>query len=99
MMQRRSRSLIALFSVPIAATLVFGVGAATRSNTPEDSPLTLTTSLSERTLTVRKYGEVVKTYGVAIGSADHPTPRGSYGIRKIVWNPAWIPPDSKWAAG
>jgi lipoprotein-anchoring transpeptidase ErfK/SrfK len=98
-MQRRSRSLIALFSVPIAAALVFGVGAASRSNAPEDSPLTLTASLSERTLTLRKYGEVVKTYGVAVGSPSHPTPKGSYGVRKIVWNPPWIPPDEKWAKG
>jgi lipoprotein-anchoring transpeptidase ErfK/SrfK len=41
----------------------------------------------------------VATYGVAIGSPSHPTPPGDYGIRKIVWNPAWIPPDKAWARG
>jgi lipoprotein-anchoring transpeptidase ErfK/SrfK len=96
-MQRRSRSLIALFSVPIAAALVFGVGAATRTPTTEESALTLEASLSNRTLTMRRYGEVVKTYNVAVGAPAHPTPKGSFGVRKIVWNPAWVPPDEKWA--
>ncbi len=98
-MQRRSRSILALLSLPIAATLVFGVGAAMRTDTPQESPLTLEASLSNRTLTLRKYGEVVKVYNVAVGSAAHPTPTGSYGIRKVVWNPPWIPPDAKWAEG
>src|SRR5437868_9761552 len=56
-MQRRSRSLIALFSIPIAAGLVFGVGAATRSNTPSTSALSLEASLGNRTLTVKKFGD------------------------------------------
>src|SRR5215218_5880625 len=54
--------------------------------------LALTASLSERTLTVRRGGETVKVYDVAVGT-------GSYSIRKIVWNAAWVPPDQKWAEG
>ena len=96
-MQRRSRSLIAIYSVPLAAALLFGISAARRPET--DSALRLEASLSTRTLTLTRDGEVVKTYDVAIGAPSHPTPTGTFNIRKIVWNPAWVPPDTKWAQG
>ena len=97
-MQRRSRSLIALFAVPLAGALVFGLGAA-RQPASASSSLTLEASLSARTLTLMRDGEVVKTYPVAIGAQTHPTPTGSFNLKKIVWNPAWVPPDEKWARG
>ena len=97
-MSRRSRSLIALFAVPLAGALVFGLGAA-RSPSTSESSLRLEASLSQRTLTVMRDGEVVKSYSVAIGAAAHPTPTGTFNLRKIVWNPAWVPPDAKWAQG
>ena len=84
-MSRRSRSLIALFALPIAGGLVFGVGAA-RSPSASESSLRLEASLSQRTLTVMRDGEVVKSYSVAIGAAAHPTPTGTFNLRKIVWN-------------
>ena len=97
-MQRRSRSLSALFAVPLAGALVFGLGAA-RQSAAASSSLTLEASLSARTLTLMRDGEVVKTYPVAIGAQTHPTPTGSFNLKKIVWNPAWVPPDEKWARG
>ena len=30
---------------------------------------------------------------------QYPTPRGTFSVQKIVWNPKWVPPDSKWAKG
>jgi lipoprotein-anchoring transpeptidase ErfK/SrfK len=39
----------------------------------------------------------VKSYSVAVGTAKDPTPRGRYSIRKLVWNPGWVPPDEDWA--
>ena len=36
---------------------------------------------------------------MGIGTHSKPTPTGSFKIRKIVWNPAWVPPDEKWAEG
>jgi hypothetical protein len=36
---------------------------------------------------------------VAVGTAKYPTPRGTYEISKIIWNPGWVPPDSPWAKG
>ena len=98
MIQRRTRSILALFAMPLAAALVFGLGAATRPHDP-DAPMWLEASLSSRKLTIRKGDSVVKTYDVAIGHPNHPTPTGNFTVRKIVWNPAWVPPDEKWAQG
>jgi lipoprotein-anchoring transpeptidase ErfK/SrfK len=64
-----------------------------------DGPLTLHADLSARTLYMRVGDEVVGSYPVAIGLDSKPTPTGSFHIRKIVWNPAWVPPDEKWAKG
>jgi lipoprotein-anchoring transpeptidase ErfK/SrfK len=43
--------------------------------------------------------ETIESYSIAIGKDSKPTPAGDFKIRKIVWNPAWIPPDEKWARG
>jgi lipoprotein-anchoring transpeptidase ErfK/SrfK len=97
-MQRRSRSIFALLALPLAGALMLGLSAASAPG-PAESPLTLEASLSGRTLTLVRDGEVVKTYDVAVGAASHPTPTGTFNIRKMVWNPAWVPPDEKWARG
>ena len=100
MMQRRSRKTIALFAAPLAIALVIGLGALrTPTPAPDDTRLDLTARLSARKLIVRKDGEVVKEYDVAVGKDGYPTPTGLFHIRKIVWNPSWVPPDSKWARG
>ena len=62
-----------------------------------DGGVRLSADLSSRTLTVIGANGAIKTFNVAIGTPDYPTPTGSFTIRKIVWNPSWIPPDSKWA--
>jgi lipoprotein-anchoring transpeptidase ErfK/SrfK len=59
--------------------------------------VSLQVDLSERQLYVLEGGEVVESYPVAIGKPSYPTPKGSFNIRRIVWNPRWVPPDSKWA--
>jgi lipoprotein-anchoring transpeptidase ErfK/SrfK len=68
-----------------------------RSTGTVDGRITLRADLSSRTLTVMGNDGVIKTFNVAVGSPKYPTPPGTYTIRKIVWNPSWIPPDSKWA--
>jgi len=60
-------------------------------------PTRLEVSLSERELDVILKGEVVRTYSIAVGMPEHPTPRGSFRTGKIDWNPSWKPPDAKWA--
>jgi hypothetical protein len=100
MMQRRSRNTIALFAVPLATALVIGLGALRAPGpAPDDPRLELTASLSARKLTVRRDGELVKEYDIAVGQDRHPTPTGLFNIQKIVWNPGWVPPDTKWARG
>jgi lipoprotein-anchoring transpeptidase ErfK/SrfK len=59
--------------------------------------LTVNVDLSTRKLVVKSDGKVVGTYDVTVGKAGHETPTGSYKLSKVVWNPSWTPPDSKWA--
>jgi lipoprotein-anchoring transpeptidase ErfK/SrfK len=43
---------------------------------------------------------LVRTFGVATGSPQYPTPLGSYSIATKQYNPWWIPPpNSAWAKG
>jgi lipoprotein-anchoring transpeptidase ErfK/SrfK len=53
--------------------------------------------LSERKLYIKSGDSVLESYDVAVGKGSKPTPQGKYTIRKIVWNPAWVPPDEPWA--
>ncbi len=55
--------------------------------------------ISERTLTLYVDGRVQKTYGVAVGTPGHPTPRGSFHITLKRYMPTWSNPGSAWAAG
>jgi lipoprotein-anchoring transpeptidase ErfK/SrfK len=55
--------------------------------------------LSERRLYLYRAGAEEKTYGVAIGTASHPTPRGSFRIVQKRYMPSWGNPGSAWAAG
>lgn len=61
--------------------------------------LHLQVDLSERQLFVVQDGVVTARYPVAIGKDEYPTPEGRFVIRKVIWNPKWVPPDSKWARG
>jgi lipoprotein-anchoring transpeptidase ErfK/SrfK len=59
----------------------------------------LEVSLDGRELRALDGDEVVRSYPVAIGKDGKPTPPGAFKIRKLIWNPAWKPPDEKWAKG
>ena len=61
--------------------------------------LRLEVDLSERRLDAVVDGQVVETYAVSVGTDRNPTPPGDFKIRKVIWNPAWKPPDAKWARG
>lgn len=65
----------------------------------ENATLRLRVDLSERQLYVEENGDVVKTYAVAVGTSKHPTPRGSFAIDHVIWNPRWVPPKTEWARG
>lgn len=85
----------------LAALSIGGLGAAAhRANAAPramDEDVYLEADISERTLTIYNGDETVHTYPVAVGRESKPTPRGTFRIRKIIWNPEWIPPDQPWA--
>lgn len=62
-------------------------------------PLRLEASVSERMLHVYVGDSLVTSYPVAVGKPQYPTPRGRFTIERVIWNPGWVPPDSKWARG
>lgn len=71
-----------------------------RTTKPEPSgPLQLVVDLSDRMLYVKRGDDVVDSHQVAVGKPAHPTPKGEFQVRRLVWNPRWVPPDSKWAKG
>ncbi|MDP9193415.1 MAG: L,D-transpeptidase [Acidobacteriota bacterium] len=59
--------------------------------------LRLEIDLSNRELQVLEDGNVIESYSVSVGEDEYPTPEGNFTIRKVIWNPGWVPPDSKWA--
>lgn len=67
---------------------------------PAAGVLELRASISQRTLVVLRGDSVLGQYQVAVGLDEYPTPRGEYWIKKIVWNPRWVPPpNADWAKG
>lgn len=63
------------------------------------APLTLSASIGARILTVRVGDSVAATYAVSVGADGHPTPTGTFTIRRLIWNPRWVPPKEPWARG
>ena len=57
----------------------------------------LVANLTEKILYTHLGDSVVDMYDIADGKEPYPTPRGSFKIRKLTWNPSWRPPDSEWA--
>jgi lipoprotein-anchoring transpeptidase ErfK/SrfK len=79
-----------LFLVAIACLLLTSAASA---------ELRLEIDLSDRELRAVIDGQVAETFAVSIGNERKPTPTGEFKIRKLIWNPAWKPPNEKWARG
>ncbi|HVR41380.1 MAG TPA: L,D-transpeptidase [Thermoanaerobaculia bacterium] len=62
-------------------------------------PVTLYVSLGEKIMEAHQGEAVVGTYVISPGLPKHPTPKGDFLIRRLVWNPRWVPPDETWAKG
>ena len=99
MRQRRSRSKLALYGLPIALTLGIGLAAYREPAPVAENALSMTASLGTRTLVVKRGDEVIKEFPIAVGKEKNPTPKGSFTVKRVVWNPAWVPPKSRWARG
>jgi lipoprotein-anchoring transpeptidase ErfK/SrfK len=68
--------------------------------TAASAQIHLEVTLGGKTLDVRDANnKAIASYQISPGMANHPTPPGSFTIRKIVWNPAWVPPNVGWAKG
>lgn len=93
--------IVGLLLLPVAGILINAAWAEYLK--PRDAgaqqlaPIRLRADLSDKILYVQQGGKVVKTYTFADGSAKYPTPRGTFRVGKVIWHPAWVPPDSRWA--
>lgn len=70
---------------------------AANENRAEAQSLRILVDLSTRRLKLYDSDTLVYQYDISVGSPRYPTPPGRYHIRRIVWNPAWKPPESGWA--
>jgi lipoprotein-anchoring transpeptidase ErfK/SrfK len=82
--------------VGAAVPAVAGSGDAASAR-KDAAAFSLAIDLSDRKLYVMEGEEVVDSYSVAVGQPRHPTPRGNFTARRIVWNPRWVPPNERWA--
>jgi lipoprotein-anchoring transpeptidase ErfK/SrfK len=73
---------------------LFATSASTSSKA-----VTLAVSTKKNIMELRVGSKVIHRYDVSVGKKAHPTPKGTYGVNHIVWNPAWNPPKEKWAKG
>ena len=96
------RKIIGVLLLPVAGVLINAAHAEylepRDAGAQQPAGIRLRADLSDKILYVEQGGKVVKTYTFADGSAKYPTPKGTFRVGKVIWNPAWVPPDSKWAA-
>jgi lipoprotein-anchoring transpeptidase ErfK/SrfK len=101
----RGRHLLA-----VAAALSLGALATAAATSPQASAesvearaadgVQLRASLGQKRLVIMDGGQVVREFGIAIGSPKFPTPTGQFTVRKMIWNPGWVPPKNRaWARG
>jgi hypothetical protein len=63
----------------------------------EKNPVVVTVSRAGKTVRIFKRGELSKSYNVAVGQPEYPTPTGQYVIQNKQLNPTWSVPNSDWA--
>lgn len=98
----RTRSMVAALALGLLAASearwpVMGPGI--EEGDDDRASLRLVVSVSARRLYVYENGARTRTYRVAVGKQGHSTPRGTYRITRVIWNPWWHPPQREWARG
>jgi lipoprotein-anchoring transpeptidase ErfK/SrfK len=83
----------------ILLILLLSLGLPSHAQNVITGPLTMAVSTQKKILVVRIGGTEMRRYSVAVGTKTKPTPMGQFTVKHIVWNPAWHPPDEKWAKG
>ena len=63
---------------------------------PADPDIWLTLNVPSFRLTLWQGGREVKSYFVGVGMKEFPIVIGEREAGEVIWNPAWIPPDSVW---
>lgn len=66
---------------------------------PGQPDIEITVNVPAFTLTLWQNGKEVRTYPVGVGRKDYPISISEREATEVIWNPAWIPPDSDWVAG
>jgi murein L,D-transpeptidase YcbB/YkuD len=75
-----------------------GVNVSSRVFDPGgEPPLRLVLNIPSSRLDVYESGALTRSYTVSVGRRGFETPAGKYKVFRVVWNPWWHPPDSKWA--
>lgn len=77
--------------------IVSSVEAAIERPASRMENFTLIADVSDRTLYVMSGDRVVRSYPVSVGEPGYDTPTGQFTIRRMIWNPDWRPPPSRWA--
>lgn len=70
---------------------------APKPRTPPDPDLRIEVNVPAGRLDLYKYGTLAKSYPVSVGYVPHRTPIGKFEMHRVIWNPWWHPPESKWA--
>jgi hypothetical protein len=63
---------------------------------PGEPDIEITVNVPAFRLTLWQNGKEVKTYPIGVGQKDFPIAIGERQATEVIWNPAWIPPDSDW---
>jgi lipoprotein-anchoring transpeptidase ErfK/SrfK len=60
-------------------------------------PVVVTVSHDEKRVRVFDHGKLVKSYQVAVGMPEYPTPYGTFSVQTMQTDPPWNVPNSDWA--
>jgi lipoprotein-anchoring transpeptidase ErfK/SrfK len=72
---------------------------ATQTSAQSAGEVSLAVSTKKNVMELRVGGKTIRRYAVSVGTKGHRTPHGTFRVNHIIWNPAWVPPDEKWAKG
>jgi hypothetical protein len=65
---------------------------------PNQPDIRVTLNVPSFRLTLWQNGKEVTSYYVGVGMKEHPIYIGDREATELIWNPAWIPPDSDWVS-
>jgi murein L,D-transpeptidase YcbB/YkuD len=92
---RTFRTLLTITAV--AATTWPAAAAQHAPETAPPPPLSLELNVPAFRIDVLRDTTRIRSFDVAVGTRQYPTPRGEFEISEIIWNPWWTPPPSEWA--